>query len=604
MDLSLSSVVELHLAYEDNSPFGTTVSGQLERKLKERFRPAIETLRRDALDAVERAPEILDRLGLDGGGEILDATGVREELSFPVPSQTRPAAIVLFRDRLAPLRLPVGPELAGDLAAWIGEWQHNASRPAPGPARALWEALHELQCFAAPRQPTHTRGAATLVGHATVLLSSPRAKILIDPFLMPRDERFPAGYQPLTHGDLAPDGVLITHSHRDHFHIDSLLRLGRDTTVVVPEVARESSLAIDMVYRLKELGFTDVRALGWNQQTTIGDFRVIALPMYGEQPTDDAPLPPDIRNTGNTYLVEGEGRRYAFLADAGRDHLGDVRSLAKDAYERYGPVDVLFGGYRPWRLYPIQYLTGSVPQYLLYTPRSLWRTRQTIMSDSHALLDTAERWHARYVVPYANGGAPWYWQLGLGSAADGSATSGETHFDPLPEAVIRASTERSENGVRALASPVRTLLVRPGESIRFDGRGEADVIPNPGHIWPYNDAEALLSAPGSTREPVGLSRKRVLLRLLALEEMQRRGLTVSTQQVADMSDDLRRRHGLTDHADMVAWLNRAGLSMAEYCEILYEWQGVLRLEEAMSDLIEKRLAGQRAFATMRAVSHA
>ncbi|MGW4201963.1 MBL fold metallo-hydrolase [Streptomyces sp. NPDC004726] len=598
MELSLSGDVELHMEYEDDSPFGTTVSGRLEKTLKERFRPAIEALRRDVRDTVERAPEILDRLGLDGSGEFFDASSMREELSFPVPSKTRPAAIVVFRGR-GPVRLPVAPELAGDLAARIGEWQHTAGRPAPGPARDLWEALSELQCFAAPREPTRTRGAATFVGHATVLLSSPRTKILIDPFLMPRDERFPAGYQPLTHGDLAPDAILVTHSHMDHFHVDSLLRLGRDTPVLVPEVARESSLAVDMAYRLAELGFTAVRTLGWNQETVIGDFRVIALPMYGEQPTSDAPLPPDIRNTGNTYLIEGEGRRYAFVADAGRDHLGDVRSLATAAYERYGPLDVLFGGYRPWRMYPIQYLTSSVPQFLLYTPRSLWQTRQTIMSDDHALLDTAERWHARCVVPYANGGAPWYWQLGLGAAADGTATPGATHFDPLPEAVVRASAERSENGVSAVASPVRTLLMRPGESLEFDGRGEAAVVPNQGHVWPYNDGDALLSAPGSVREPMGLSRKRVLLRLLAKEEMRRRGLTVSTQQVADMSDDLRRQNGLTAHADMVAWLDRAGLGMAEYCEILSEWQGVLRLEETMSGLIEKSLAGQRAFATMR-----
>ena len=39
--------------------------------------------------------------------------------------------------------------------------------------------------------------------------------------------------------------------------------------------------------------------------------------------------------------------------------------------------------------------------------------------------------------------------------------------------------------------------------------------------------------------------------------------------------------------------------MAEYCEILVDWQGVVQLEGAMADAIEKCVASQRAFASMR-----
>ena len=140
--------------------------------------------------------------------------------------------------------------------------------------------------------------------------------------------------------------------------------------------------------------------------------------------------------------------------------------------------------------------------------------------------------------------------------------------------------------------------MRPGESLDFDEQGAAVILRNEGHVWPYSESEAVLTMSGSG-EPTGLSRKRVLLRILANEEMKRRGLTVSMQQIMDMSDELRQENGLVDHEQMLAWLERAGLSMAEYCEILAEWQGVIQLEDVMADAIEKSVAGQRAFASMR-----
>jgi L-ascorbate metabolism protein UlaG (beta-lactamase superfamily) len=591
MGRSLRDSIELHLEYEDGSPLGTMISGQLEARLKSRFRPLIEMLQRNARETLERGPSILPEYGLNGS--------VQEDLVCPDSVDTRPAVLRVDRPNSRPVKMVLPAPVVSDLASWFGEWQRDAATPASEPARQLWEALSDLDCFGPARQPSKLRGVATFIGHATVLLRGPRTTILIDPFLLPREAGFPASYQPLTHGDFAPDAILVTHSHQDHFHIDSLLRIGKDTPIFVPEVQRESALAVDMVYRLRELGFSRVQSLRWHEETTIGDFRVITLPLYGEQPTTDAVLSPEIRNVGNNYIMEGEGRRYAFIADAGQDHLGDVRSLATAAFERYGPVDVLFGGYRSFSLYPIQYLLTSVPQYLLFTPPSLWGARQQIMNDAHALLDTAERWHARYVVPYADGGAPWYWQLGLGPRMDGSERVKNVHFDPRPEAVVRAAAARSEHGSRSVSSPVETLLMRPGESLDFDAQGDAAIVPNEGHLWPYAVSDAVLTMPGLTSEPEGLSRKRVLLRILAKEEMKRRGLTVSMEQITEMSDELRRDNGLVDHKQMLAWLERADLSMAEYCEILLDWQGVIKLEEAMADAIEKLLAGQRSFASMR-----
>ncbi len=602
MGAFLRDSIELHLDYDDRSPFGTIVSGQLEARLKHRFRPAAEMLQRSAREVALRGPSLLaELLGPGATGELYESPRVvRDDLAHPSPGDARPAALRIGRPGAAPTQIQLPPSLAADLASWLGDWQRGAEAPASGPARALWTALSEHDCFGEERrEPSKLRGVATFVGHATVLLSGPRTKLLVDPFLLGRDPKLPEGYQPLTHADVEPDAVLVTHSHRDHFHLGSLLRLGKDTPIFVPEVPRESALSVDMVYRLTELGFTRVRALRWHEEVTLGDFRVVALPFYGEQPTTEEVLPPGVRNAGNTYLVEGGGRRFAFVADAGRDRLGDVRSVATEAFERYGPVDVLFGGYRAWSLYPVQYALTSVPQFLVFTPPALWGTRQKIMNDAHALLDTAERWHARHVVPYADGGAPWYWRLGLGPRLDGTPGQTSAHFDPYPEAVLRAAAARSSDGPQAIASAVTALLLRPGESLDFDAEGAASVLRNEGHVWPYADRSAAATALGAMSEPMGLSRKRVLLRLLAGEEMKRRELVVTTQQVREMSDDLRRLNGLVENEAMLAWLERAGLTMTEYCEILVDWQGVMQLEGVLADTIEKRVAGQRAFASMR-----
>ena len=57
--------------------------------------------------------------------------------------------------------------------------------------------------------------------------------------------------------------VIVTHSHPDHFDLATLLRLGRATPIVVPEVPRESLLAMDMAARLRQLGFAAVRTRNW-----------------------------------------------------------------------------------------------------------------------------------------------------------------------------------------------------------------------------------------------------------------------------------------------------------------------------------------------------
>jgi L-ascorbate metabolism protein UlaG (beta-lactamase superfamily) len=396
---------------------------------------------------------------------------------------------------------------------------------------------------------------------------------------------------------LQPDALLITHSHGDHYDLSTLLRFGAQVRIIVPFVERESLLAIDMVYRLRELGFERVTALAWNQETTVGDFRIVALPFYGEQPTTDEVYHPEVRNTGNVYLVEGEGRRYVFTADAGRDGAGDVRQVARAAASRYGAADVVFGGFRSWSLYPAQYLNVEFARYLLFVPPWAYGVRQAIMNDADALLDTAERWQARQVVPYANGGAPWYHACGLGPAPERIDQTDE-HFDPCPEMVVRAARRRTSVDGQAIESGVPVVLLRPGESLELSGPA-AEVVSHAGHVWPYPRHELAATKPaprgGRAEAEPTTARRRALLRLLARGEAERLALEVTRAEVQAESNAARLRLSLERREDMLAWLAQHGLDIASFSELVTEYATIARLERHYASELDEQLGVELAF---------
>jgi hypothetical protein len=196
--------------------------------------------------------------------------------------------------------------------------------------------------------------------------------------------------------------------------------------------------------------------------------RVRALPFYGEQPTVGEILHPEVRNVGANYIVEAAGERIALLADAGVDCSGDVKEMAARARDRYGPVDTIFGGYRGFSMYPVQYLFSSVSRYLPFVPPASWSERQPIMCDADDVLDVAERWRARRIVPYAAGGAPWYWLRGLGPCLDGSAGEDAFTRTQAPRYVSEVAARRSHTRLDGpLASPVDVLTLRVGDHLPF-----------------------------------------------------------------------------------------------------------------------------------------
>jgi thiopeptide-type bacteriocin biosynthesis protein len=482
----LRDEVRLSVVYEDQTPYGSVVSGRADEVLRSACAGIAEYRKRHGVSAtVARSRELLEEVFTrDLSPLYRTRETLREDCLFPAVDRVWPAALTVSDAQQVKASIPLDAGCLPELASWMFEMQQGTVRPSSAAGRALFDQLET--CGALTEDPVQTdspaSGDAVLVGHAMVMLTR-GARVLIDPFILPRSNHYPRTYQPHRAADLLPlDGVLITHSHPDHFDPGTLIRLGPHVPVYVPEVERESLLAIDMAARLEQLGFSNVHRIRPGAEFAIGEVGIQALPFFGEQPTTGASLHPDVRNVGCTYLCASGGRRLLALADSGRDGTGDVRELAAGVRMKSGDIDVVFGGYRGFAMYPILYLFSSVSRYLLFVPPADLTFRQEIMNDSDALIDTAERCGSRYIVPYATGGAPWYWERGLGWAPSDIANA---RNDPPPDEVIRAAAGRGRTTEGLVPSPVRVLALNAGEALVF-GEGDATVEHGPLQVWPYD----------------------------------------------------------------------------------------------------------------------
>jgi L-ascorbate metabolism protein UlaG (beta-lactamase superfamily) len=500
--LRLRRDVNVRVDYDDRTAFGSPTTMRAQKSTRQLFAPVFEHVRQYGFDDLLReAPRLLREVVVgDGFAKIGEPDGrgawrVDPAVLYPDPEQARPRWLALepaagtesLRMALADDDWPWVHRLIAELAS--GGW--NDEEPDADPMSGDLVELMRTQGLLSDtvpdeHRPRTARGSdLTFLGHNTVVVQAGATRVIVDPLFFADGPGYPASYQPLGLSDIGPvDAVLITHSHPDHFDPASLLRFPPDTPVIVPVVARETLLATAMTRRLDELGFADIRPLTWGNSIRIGDAEVTALPFYGEQPTDGDVLHPDVRNAGNTYVVTGPTCSAGFLADSGRDHLGDVREVVADRRRAGGELDVLFSGYRGWVTYPVQLLFSSVAAFLLLVPPRLWTVRQQLMCDVTGAVDVAEHAGARYVVPYADGGAPWHWEVGLGPRLDGGGVE-DVDFDPYPERVVAAATQRVRlPDAGWLASPVRPLLLRPGDALA-DIAGTARVERRPGHAWPY-----------------------------------------------------------------------------------------------------------------------
>lgn len=198
--------------------------------------------------------------------------------------------------------------------------------------RRFWGRTAPAGAAPVPRPPAGTV-ALTFVGHATVMLTTPRLRVLTDPMLEPTFFGLPrARAAALDEGDLDDVRlVLISHAHRDHLAVKSLARLDRRATVVVPPHC-EALVA--------GLGFARVVELAVGQEFALDGVRVTAVPARhsGRRRLFDR-----TRRGANGYVIRAEGRCLYFAGDTG--YFSGFAEIGR----RYAPEIALLpiAGYQP-----------------------------------------------------------------------------------------------------------------------------------------------------------------------------------------------------------------------------------------------------------------
>lgn len=242
----------------------------------------------------------------------------------------------------------------------------------------------------------------SVLGHSTVLLNVFGALVLTDPVY---SRRVGPGVPPFILGPKrhyapalstketpAPDVIVLSHAHYDHFDVWSLRRFARKTPIVTATATSDL---------LRRHGFRHIHELSWGQtvelNTRAGPLRVTAI----EVAHWGARMLRDEHRGYNGYVFERGGHRVCFAGDTA------FTPAFTALNDRRRPLDLILmpiGAYDPWvhahcspeqavamarqagarALVPIHHETFKLSSEPMHEPAQ--RLRAALAEDSPALL--------------------------------------------------------------------------------------------------------------------------------------------------------------------------------------------------------------------------
>ncbi|HEX9783908.1 MAG TPA: MBL fold metallo-hydrolase [Opitutaceae bacterium] len=184
------------------------------------------------------------------------------------------------------------------------------------------------------------------LGHSTVLMNLRGMWVLTDPVF---STRVGPGIPPFILGPRrhvlpalsprqfpAPDVIVLSHAHFDHFDVWSLRKFSRDTPVVTAPATGDL---------LKRSRFTTIHELDWHQSVTIASRGLSIRISAVEVKHWGARLMRDDHRGYNGYLLERAGRRVCFAGDTAYT---PAFARLKDARRPIGLMLMPVGAYDPW----------------------------------------------------------------------------------------------------------------------------------------------------------------------------------------------------------------------------------------------------------------
>ena len=180
-----------------------------------------------------------------------------------------------------------------------------------------------------PRPPDGTV-SVTFVGHATVMITTPGNRILVDPFL--ESSLFGvrrAKAAGIADADLADvDLVLVTHAHRDHLSRASLTQLPGTAPVIVPPRCERL---------VRRVGLLTVEALEPGRSYRANDVEVTAVPVrHSGSRGFGAPRGACgyvVRTPRHVVYVAGDTGYFSGFIEIGRRFRPDIALLPIAGYE-------------------------------------------------------------------------------------------------------------------------------------------------------------------------------------------------------------------------------------------------------------------------------